>query len=78
VHCIGVRGDAWPILLSPCNTHKITYKPALYRRVLIHSSPLLFCNYCVGAKQLPKAMVHGHMHACVRVRIAGLKLLRFL
>ena len=21
VRCVGVRGDAWPVLLSPCNTH---------------------------------------------------------
>ena len=24
VRCVGVRGDAWPVLLSPCNTNSST------------------------------------------------------
>ena len=23
VRCVGVRGDAWPVLLSPCNTNSV-------------------------------------------------------
>ena len=40
VRCVGVRGDAWSVMLSPCNTYKLCTSPELSKSYMDMASKL--------------------------------------